>query len=121
MDDGVSRAGESSPRVGDDTAGNSAALRGFQLVVTPAEETSIVQAWDPNTGEARRPHEGRFVQPTTHDKSHAASAANVGPEHPPQRGRVRLGCARTRWVVRGRRAQRVGAYAAHAGRRGPVA
>lgn len=43
-------AGESSPRVGDDTAGNSAALRGFQLVVTPAEETSIVQAWDPNTG-----------------------------------------------------------------------
>jgi hypothetical protein len=51
------RAGESSPRVGDDAAGSSTALHGIQLVVTPAEETSIVQAWDPNTGERERERE----------------------------------------------------------------
>jgi len=92
MDDGVSRAGESSPRVGDDTAETSAALHSFQLLVTPAEETSIVQAWDPNTGAVRRPHEGQCVQPTTHDKRHTASAANVGAEHPQQRGGVTRAC-----------------------------
>ena len=100
------RAGESSPRVGDDAAGSSTALHGIQLVVTPAEETSIVQAWDPNTGERER--ERVCV---------ASWLLSIGLDRRKSRG------TQAERLLRGgvRRAQRVGFDIEDAGRGRPVA